>query len=244
MKKCVLCQSERLKISERTSQLIPGAKYAACLDCGNVNLIVNDVMIPTPESDTETTKALIKDAAEALGTAGLMKVSLTAENPADIEKLKLTISNYVKNVLGETDEEDVCDTCGECPCICDDLIEEDLDECDYDCDNCDEGCPDFEEKKAAALDAGLPILEERITEECCIDSLPVKEVTISQTKRMNTLFDEKNKTYLLVMPDGTKKTFENCSKEFILNIINDIGTHVKLYEMKEVKLKERITYDF
>lgn len=240
MKKCTLCNSENLRISKATSKIIPGAKYAACNSCGNVNLLVNDVMIPTPQAEGKMTTALIKDAAEAFGTENLRRVSITGEDTVPMREIKTEIENYINSYM---DNEEICEVCGESPCICDKLLEKDLDEfeCDYDCDNCDEGCPDFEEKKAAAIKNGTPVYVEQINGQISIDSLPEINTTITKITGNGT----GNKNYVLFVEEtGEKKFFYNCSKEFILNIINDIGTHVKLYEMKEVKLKEKVTYSF
>lgn len=239
MKKCTLCKSDRLRESDKESKLIPKAKYAVCLDCGNVNLLVNGVVIPTPQEEGEMTTALIKDAAEAFGTANLRKISVTGNDTVPLDDIKNQIETYVNSFV----DEDICEVCGESPCICDELIEEDLDEfeCDHDCDNCDEGCPDFEEKKVAAIKNGDPVYLEQINGQISIDALPDISTTIAEITGNGT----GNKNYVLFIEDtGEKKFFFNCSKEFILNIINDIGTHVSLYELKEVKLKEKVTYSF
>ena len=38
--------------------------------------------------------------------------------------------------------------------------------------------------------------------------------------------------------------FRNCSKQFLLNIINTIGTHVEVFELKEIELKQEVRYSF
>lgn len=52
------------------------------------------------------------------------------------------------------------------------------------------------------------------------------------------------KDYLLVHPSGEKQLYRNTSKDFMINIINDIGSHIMLYELKAVELKTQITYSF
>lgn len=127
MKKCNLCNSENLMESAQESRLIPGAKYVNCKSCGNVMILSNNVLIPTPQDNNKMTQAMIEDAAIAFSNnAQLMAASLTGKNfeneiqPTTVQNL---MQAYVENFLEDMDtEEEEYEYCG----------------CFDDCDDCDE----------------------------------------------------------------------------------------------------------
>ena len=61
---------------------------------------------------------------------------------------------------------------------------------------------------------------------------------------MNDPFRPEGNDYLLILPSGEKQMFRNTSKEFMVNIINDIGSHIMLYELKPIELKKEVKYSF
>jgi hypothetical protein len=80
--KCALCNSTNLLKAEKESALIKNAHYTNCMDCGNVMILLNDTLIPTPTEDNEMTKAMIEDAAQAFKMnrgVSLQAVSLTED---------------------------------------------------------------------------------------------------------------------------------------------------------------------
>ena len=142
MKKCNLCNSENLMKSSKESRLVPGANYVACKSCGNVMMLSNDVLIPTPQQNNAMVKTMIEDAANAFSENGLlMGVSLTGRNfendvqPTTVQNL---VQDYVNNYIDSMEElkEDTycCDDCNNCDC--DDFIDfDDEDEADKDFEN-------------------------------------------------------------------------------------------------------------
>lgn len=202
MKKCNLCNSEKLMESAKESQLIPGAKYVACNSCGNMMVLVNDTLIPTPTNHSAMTKVMIEDAANSFDQK-LLGVSLTGGRvmEADMQpsKVQNLIAEYVNNAL--------------------DAIEDDIEE-EFDMD---------------------------IEEECDCDE-PCEICECNNTRvivnHKNVESDNMYKDYLLVNKAGEKQLYKGCDKEFMLDIINSIGSEVKLYEVKEIKLKQEVKYNF
>lgn len=175
MNNCKNCNSTNLMTSAGESKLIPGAKYVACRDCGNVMMLVDETLIPTPTTETEMTKTMIEDATQCFdgNEARLLGVSLTAED---------NIRRYVDGMLEEIQDDE-------------EEFDMDMEEYDYD-------------------------------EECVEDT------------------SAEGNDYLLVSPSGEKQIYKNCSKEFMLNIINSLNGEVKLYEINEIELKQEIRYSF
>ena len=222
---CKLCNSERLYESNKESSLIKGAKYVSCLSCGNVMIDFNNTLIPTPQEDNEMTKAMIEDAAQAFNanSAQLMAVSLTEEKNMEAHMqpttVKENIQNYVNMHMHTYDE---CD-CEECDCeICDCEDEEDL--------------IDFDE-----FDGNHDYLEDRHE---IIEEVPAEDVDKNLSLAAASELRTEGRDYLLVMPDGRKQVYLQCSKEFIKSIINSVGSHVQLFELKEIELKTEVTYSF
>lgn len=206
--KCNLCNSEKLMESLKESRLISGAKYVTCKSCGNVMILSNGVLIPTPQTNNEMTKAMIEDAAMAFSENGrLMAASLTGKNyendiqPTTVQNL---MQDYVNDYIDSINEleEDICD-CDNC-----------------DCEDCDEEDYDF--------------LETMFIEEAD------EELSLKAASELKT----ENNNYLVILPSGEKRMFRNCSKEFLLNIINTIGTQVEVFELKEIELKQEVKYSF
>lgn len=206
--KCNLCNSEKLMESLKESRLISGAKYVTCKSCGNVMILSNGVLIPTPQTNNEMTKAMIEDAAMAFSENGrLMAASLTGKNyendiqPTTVQNL---MQDYVNDYIDSINEleEDICD-CDNC-----------------DCEDCDEEDYDF--------------LETMFIEEAD------EELSLKAASELKT----ENNNYLVILPSGEKRMFRNCSKEFLLNIINTMGTQVEVFELKEIELKQEVKYSF
>ena len=228
MKKCNLCDGVDLMKSSNESKLVPGVHYTVCTACGNVMMLVDDVLIPTPQTNSEMTKLLIQDAADAFGEFnGRGFLRATSLNGTDFNpeiqptQVKEQIKKYIEELkseineaLNELEEESL-----------EDLLDEEFD-CDQDCDQCEDGCPDFEEKKEEAIAAGKPVYTEFKTSNDNITSADKAD-------------------YLLIDDCDKKHVFKNCSKDFVLNIINSAGgSGIKLFEIKEIKLKEEIKYSF
>lgn len=206
--KCNLCNSEKLMESLKESRLISGAKYVTCKSCGNVMILSNGVLIPTPQTNNEMTKAMIEDAAMAFSENGrLMAASLTGKNyendiqPTTVQNLMQDYVNDYMDSINEL-EEDICD-CDNC-----------------DCEDCDEEDYDF--------------LETMFIEEAD------EELSLKAASELKT----ENNNYLVILPSGEKRMFRNCSKEFLLNIINTMGTQVEVFELKEIELKQEVKYSF
>ena len=219
--KCALCNSTNLLKAEKESALIKNAHYTSCMDCGNVMILLNNTLIPTPTEDNEMTKAMIEDAAQAFKMnrgISLQAVSLTEEKNMETHMqpttVKENIGNYVNMHLHKFDELDE--------------IEDftDFDECD--CEE-EEELIDFDD-----FDGDYGYLEQVKEEE--VD----KELSLQAASELRT----ESKDYLLILPNGEKQLFRNCSKEFILSIINSIGSHVQLFELNEIELKTQVKYNF
>lgn len=67
-----------------------------------------------------------------------------------------------------------------------------------------------------------------------------EELSLKAASELKT----ENNNYLVILPSGEKRMFRNCSKEFLLNIINTIGTQVEVFELKEIELKQEVKYSF
>ncbi len=219
--KCNLCNSENLMESLKESRLIPGVKYVTCKSCGNVMILSNGVLIPTPQTNDKMTQAMIEDAAIAFSENGkLMAASLTGKNyeneiqPTTVQDL---MQDYVNNFINSMNEleEDICDfdDCNYEDCDCEDYI-------DFD---------DFDESEE-----NYDYLE--TVHEAEVD----KELSLETASTLRT----DNNNYLVILPSGEKRMFRNCSKQFLLNIINTIGTHVEVFELKEIELKQEVRYSF
>ena len=201
MKKCNLCNSENLMKSSKESRLVPGANYVACKSCGNVMMLSNDVLIPTPQQNNAMVKTMIEDAANAFSENGLlMGVSLTGRNfendvqPTTVQNL---VQDYVNNYIDSMEE-----------------LEE-----------------NYEYLKK------IPITN--LDKEMSITNLD-KEISLKTASTLN----KEGKDYLLIKPSGEKIVFKNCSKEFLLNIINDMKVQVEVFELNEIKLKQEVKYSF
>lgn len=219
--KCNLCNSENLMESLKESRLISGAKYVTCKSCGNVMILSNGVLIPTPQTNDKMTQAMIEDAAIAFSENGkLMAASLTSKNceneiqPTTVQDL---MQDYVNNFINSMNEleEDICD-CDNC-----------------DCEDCD--CEDYIDfDKFDESEENYDYLE--TVHEAEVD----KKLSLETASTLKT----DNNNYLVVLPSGEKRMFRNCSKQFLLNIINTIGTHVEVFELKEIELKQEVRYSF
>ena len=219
--KCALCNSTNLLKAEKESALIKNAHYTNCMDCGNVMILLNDTLIPTPTEDNEMTKAMIEDAAQAFKMnrgVSLQAVSLTEDKDMETHMQPTTVKenmeNYVNMHMHTYDELDEIN----------DFT--DLEECE-----CEEDIIPFDD-----FDGDYGYLEQVKEEE--VD----KELSLQVASELRT----EGKDYLLVLPDGTKQVYLRCSKEFILSIINSIGSHVQLFELNEIELKTqvKVKYDF
>lgn len=205
MRQCNLCNSEKLIESVKESQLVPGAKYVACSSCGNVMLLTNNTLIPTPTNHSVMTKVMIEDAANAFDNQRLLGVSLTGgrimETDMQPSKVQDLIAEYVNNILDNMEDEEDFDM---------DMEEE--------CD-CNEPC-----------------------EICVYDNTRV--IVDHKDVELEDVYKDMHKDYLLVNKAGEKQLYKDCNKEFMLDIINSIGSEVKLYEVKEIKLKQEVKYNF
>lgn len=111
MKKCLNCNSESLKISERESSLIPSAKYAVCHHCGNAMFVINDQLIATPTNNNPRTKLLIQDAADCFNMNGAASLD-GKTTPVDIQPAQTidSIKSYIEEQLNKAnydfDDED------------------------------------------------------------------------------------------------------------------------------------------
>lgn len=234
MKKCSNCGNEKLMVSVKESKLIKGAKYAACTDCGNMMILINNLLLPTPTEDSPRTKLLIQDASDCFDS--LMSLGGVASldgktTPIEIQPIQ-TLEHAKKYIEDQLDlhenieKEDY-----------NEYIDEQL-ECDENCDECADGCPDFDEKKAEAIANDEPVYRESKTVSAAIDmaDFPVEEIQVTEVKASGN--------YLLLLPNGEKQLYMNTSKDFIINIINDIGSHFSLFELKYVDLKSEVKYSF
>lgn len=232
MKQCVNCGNENLMTSNKESSFIPGAKYAVCKSCGNVMFLLNDTLIATPTNDSPRTKLLIQDAADCFGQSEIAASLDGRTIPVDVQPSQTikSIQEYVEQQLriindeANNDEDDFEEEEYE------EYIEEEFD-CDKDCDACIEGCPDFEDRKTEALLNGTPIYEETKTVKAAVDMQdPIETIQVTEIKRHN---------YLILFSSGEKQLYMNTSKDFMLNIINDIGMKdrsFRLFELNEVNV--------
>lgn len=217
--KCALCNSTNLLKAEKESALIKNAHYTNCMDCGNVMILLNDTLIPTPTEDNEMTKAMIEDAAQAFKMnrgVSLQAVSLTEDKDMETHMQPTTVKenmkNYVNMHMHTYDELDEIN----------DFT--DLEECE-----CEEEIIPFDD-----FDGDYGYLEQVREEE--VD----KELSLKVASELRT----EGHNYLLILPNGDKQVYRNCSKEFILSIINSIGSHVQLFELNEIELKTQVKYNF
>lgn len=219
MKKCNLCNSEKLLTSKGESQLLKDSHYVSCMDCGNVMILTNDTLIPTPTDDTKMTKAMIEDAAKAFSLNQgmlLQAASLTADNNMEPHIQPTTVKDamqaYVNMHLHNTQEE-----------------------CEYDesdCDNEEEEYIDFDD------------FDESEENYEYLEAVPAEQVDKNLSLETASMLRTNGSNYLVILPSGEKHVYRNCSKEFILSIINSIGSHVQLFELNEIELKSEVKYSF
>lgn len=221
MKKCNLCNSENLLTSKGKSQLLKDAYYVSCMDCGNVMILTNDTLIPTPTDDTKMTKAMIEDAARAFSLNQemlLQAASLTADNNMEPHIQPTTVKDamqaYVNMHLHNAQEESLCE-CDEC-----------------DCENDEEEYIDFDD------------FDESEENYEYLEVVPAEEVDKNLSLETASMLRTNGSNYLVILPSGEKHVYKNCSKEFILSIINSIGSHVQLFELNEIELKSEVKYSF
>lgn len=214
--KCNLCNSEKLMESLKESRLIPGAKYVTCKSCGNVMILSNGVLIPTPQTNDKMTQAMIEDAAIAFSENGkLMAASLTGKNceneiqPTTVQDL---MQDYVNNFINSMNEleEDICD-----------------------CDNCD--CEDY---------IDFDNFDESEENYDYLETVHEAEVNKNISLEAASTLKAEGRDYLVIHPSGAKHVYKNCSKQFLLDIINSIGSKVEVFELKEIELKQEVRYSF
>lgn len=213
--KCNLCNSENLMESLKESRLIPGAKYVACKSCGNVMILTNEVLIPTPQTRDKMTQNIIEDAAIAFSeNATLMAVSLTGET-LENEMQPSTVKNLVQEYVNKHM----------------DSMEEKLEEYLCDCDDydCDKDFIDFDDEEENYEYLGI---------------IPESDVNKKLSLETASTLKAEGKDYLVIHPSGTKHVYKNCSKQFLLDIINSIGSKVEVFELKEIELKQEVKYSF
>ena len=213
--KCNLCNSENLMESLKESRLIPGAKYVTCKSCGNVMILTNGVLIPTPQTRDKMTQNIIEDAAIAFSeNASLMAVSLTGET-LENEMQPSTVKNLVQEYVNKHM----------------DSMEEKLEEYLCDCDDydCDKDFIDFDDEEENYEYLGI---------------IPESDVNKKLSLETASTLKAEGKDYLVIHPSGTKHVYKNCSKQFLLDIINSIGSKVEVFELKEIELKQEVKYSF
>lgn len=213
--KCNLCNSENLMESLKESRLIPGAKYVTCKSCGNVMILTNGVLIPTPQTRDKMTQNIIEDAAIAFSeNASLMAVSLTGET-LENEMQPSTVKNLVQEYVNKHM----------------DSMEEKLEEYLCDCDDydCDKDFIDFDDEEENYEYLGI---------------IPESDVNKKLSLETASTLKAEGKDYLVIHPSGTKHVYKNCSKQFLLDIINSIGSKVEVFELKEIELKQEVRYSF
>ena len=213
--KCNLCNSENLMESSKESRLIPGAKYVACKSCGNVMILTNGVLIPTPQTRDKMTQNIIEDAAIAFSeNATLMAVSLTGET-LENEMQPSTVKNLVQEYVNKHM----------------DSMEEKLEEYLCDCDDydCDKDFIDFDDEEENYEYLGI---------------IPESDVNKKLSLETASTLKAEGKDYLVIHQSGTKHVYKNCSKQFLLDIINSIGSKVEVFELKEIELKQEVKYSF
>lgn len=108
--------------------------------------------------------------------------------------------------------------------------EKEYDHIDCDCDDQEDECV-----SASQMDneSDIKMLKETFNGDNEI-SMTLAEVA----------FASKGENYLLILPSGEKQIYMNTSKDFVINIINDIGSHMSLYRLNEIKLKQEVRYSF
>lgn len=230
MKKCNLCNSEKLLTSKGESQLLKDAYYVSCMDCGNVMILTNDTLIPTPTDDTKMTKAMIEDAAKAFSLNQgmlLQAASLTADNNMEPHMQPTTVKDamqsYVNMHLHNAQEKCKCD------------------ECDCGNDVCETfGCCCENEEEYIDFDD----FDESEENYEYLEVVPAEQVDKNLSLETASMLRTNGSNYLVILPSGEKHVYRNCSKEFILSIINSIGSHVQLFELNEVELKSEVKYNF
>ena len=213
--KCNLCNSENLMESLKESRLIPGAKYVACKSCGNVMILTNGVLIPTPQTRDKMTQNIIEDAAIAFSeNASLMAVSLTGET-LENEMQPSTVKNLVQEYVNKHM----------------DSMEEKLEEYLCDCDDydCDKDFIDFDDEEENYEYLGI---------------IPESDVNKKLSLEAASTLKAEGRDYLVIHPSGAKHVYKNCSKQFLLDIINSIGSKVEVFELKEIELKQEVKYSF
>lgn len=213
--KCNLCNSENLMESLKESRLIPGAKYVTCKSCGNVMILTNGVLIPTPQTRDKMTQNIIEDAAIAFSeNASLMAVSLTGET-LENEMQPSTVKNLVQEYVNKHM----------------DSMEEKLEEYLCDCDDydCDKDFIDFDDEEENYEYLGI---------------IPESDVNKKLSLEAASTLKAEGRDYLVIHPSGAKHVYKNCSKQFLLDIINSIGSKVEVFELKEIELKQEVKYSF
>lgn len=58
------------------------------------------------------------------------------------------------------------------------------------------------------------------------------------------VYNQEGDDYLVILPSGEKQVYMDTSKDFIVNIVNNIGSHVRLFKISEVELKKEVRYNF
>ena len=77
-----------------------------------------------------------------------------------------------------------------------------------------------------------------------LEVVPAEEVDKNLSLETASMLRTNGSNYLVILPSGEKHVYRNCSKEFILSIINSIGSHVQLFELNEIELKSEVKYSF
>lgn len=240
--RCNLCNSEHIMVSANESTLIPGARYCNCRGCGNMMIEKDNTIIPTPVEDNMLVKAMIEDASNAFRNnngARLMAVSLNGQDVQVNQQpiaVKQALADYVNQFVGinNTDEE------------YDEDEEDYVLECDGMCEECEDGCPDFEERREEAITNGQPVYKEILRAEISVDSPVVAQTTVVKPKEQNKPF----KDYLILLPNGEKLMYKNCTKDAMLTTINNMHPNLKekveVYELnkKELTSETVVTYNF
>lgn len=213
MKKCNNCGNENLMVSKKESGVIKGANYVACTECGNIMLLINDTLLPTPNDNSPQTKLLIQDAADCFDSLMVMgAASLDGKTtPVDIQPSQTLdgLQDYVNSQLNEA---------------LNDEVEEDEEEyediCDCEICNCN-------------------LEEEPLFEKDVYEGDRDLSVAIAQD-----VYNQEGDDYLVILPSGEKQVYMDTSKDFIVNIVNNIGSHVRLFKISEVELKKEVRYNF
>lgn len=229
MKVCNNCGNKNLMVSKKESSIIKGAKYVACTGengCGNIMLLINGILAPTP---TDNNGVLMLDATECFHSLVNIDSIESLEKEAalaDIHTIEQA-QTYIEKQIELQLKKGI-------------LISEDelINSCDENCDECFEGCSDFEKRKAEAIANDQPVYLETKTVSASIDSMePTEEIQISEVKPVGN--------YLLLLSNGEKQVYMGTSKDFMINIINNIGSQdFALFELKHIELKQEVKYSF